>query len=65
MRLSPRSNLILTFLLAGALSGCAEYMNHRDSVSLGVGNAVEGNIAIQTIDPSPPGVNDTRIAITN
>ncbi len=47
-------------VLAG-LSGCADYMNHRDSVTLGVGNAVEGNIALHTIDPFPANAKDTEI----
>lgn len=44
----------LIVLVALSLAGCADYMNRRDSVSLGIGNATEGNIAIQTINPQPP-----------
>lgn len=52
---SKRSNRAgLVILLALTLAGCADYMNRRDSVSLGAGNATEGNIAIQTINPQPP-----------
>lgn len=52
---SKRSNLTgLVVALALMLAGCADYMNRRDSVSLGAGNATEGNIAIQTINPQPP-----------
>jgi ABC-type uncharacterized transport system auxiliary subunit len=52
---SRRSNRAALFVvLAVTLAGCADYMNRRDSVSLGIGNATEGNIAIQTINPQPP-----------
>lgn len=51
---SKRSKLVLIAVVALTLAGCADYMNRRDSVSLGVGNATEGNIAIQTINPQPP-----------
>ncbi len=49
---SKRAGLMVA--LALMLAGCADYMNRRDSVSLGAGNATEGNIAIQTINPQPP-----------
>lgn len=51
---SRKSKLVLIAVLALTLAGCADYMNRRDSVSLGIGNATEGNIAIQTINPQPP-----------
>lgn len=52
---SRKSNRAALFVvLAITLAGCADYMNRRDSVSLGIGNATEGNIAIQTINPQPP-----------
>jgi hypothetical protein len=42
-------------LLAAALSagGCADYLNHRDTVALASGDAVNANGAIETIDPWP------------
>ena len=48
-------------VLAMSLSGCADYMNHRDSVTLGAGNAMEGNIGLHTIDPFPEVANNTDI----
>lgn len=51
---SKRNKFALIVTLALTLAGCADYMNRRDSVSLGAGNATEGNIAIQTINPQPP-----------
>ncbi|TPM03764.1 pilus assembly protein [Mesorhizobium sp. B2-3-11] len=43
------------------MSGCADYMAHRDSVTLGLGDAPQANIGIQTINPFPPGAWNTRI----
>ena len=43
------------------MSGCADYMAHRDSVTLGLGSAPQANIGIQTIDPFPPEAWNTRI----
>lgn len=54
--MSRNSRLATTFvLLAGALpaAGCADYLNHRDTVALAAGDAVNANGAIETIDPWP------------
>jgi hypothetical protein len=51
----------VALLLGPALSGCADYMNHRDSVTLAAGNAPEANIAIQTVNPFPPEAWNTKI----
>lgn len=51
--------LICAFLL----SGCADYMNNRDTITLGAGDASEANMAIQTIDPFPPDAKNTDIRI--
>ncbi|MBZ9792425.1 hypothetical protein K9B32_20265 [Rhizobium sp. 3T7] len=52
----------LLALSAGLVSGCADYMNHRDSITFGLGNAMEANKAIHTEDPFPPEAQRTRIA---
>ncbi len=52
---------ILALSILTGVSGCADYMNHRDSVTLGAGNALEGNIALHTIDPFPANAKDTDI----
>jgi hypothetical protein len=44
-----------------ALSGCADYLAHRDTVTLGLGDANDANIGIQTIDPFPPPAYQTKI----
>lgn len=53
------------FLLLAAtslISGCADYMNHRDSITFGLGNAVEANKGIHTQDPLPRVAQNTHIA---
>jgi hypothetical protein len=52
---------IALFVLTLSLGGCADYMNNRDSVTLGLGDAPEGNLAIHTVDPFPPAARNTRI----
>jgi hypothetical protein len=46
---------------AATLSGCADYLNHRDSVTLAAGNAPETNLAIHTVNPFPPEAWNTTI----
>ncbi|MES2846879.1 MAG: hypothetical protein V4747_17810 [Pseudomonadota bacterium] len=55
MRSSQRNKrLVALCAIALTLSGCADYMSRRDSITLGVGNATEGNTAIHVINPQPP-----------
>jgi hypothetical protein len=44
------------------LGGCADYLNHRDRLTLAAGDDVLRNQAVHTIDPWPPRVDDTRIS---
>ena len=50
-------------MLAACLmtAGCANYMTNRDSVTLGVGNAMEANVGIHTIEPFPANAQNTDI----
>ena len=51
-------------LLAITLTGCADpglYLDRRDSIALGAGDAVATDAALQTIDPWPPQSMNTRI----
>ncbi|CCF00666.1 conserved hypothetical protein (plasmid) [Sinorhizobium fredii HH103] len=57
---SKRALLVLT--AAGLLSGCADYMNHRDSITFGLGNAVEANKGIHIQDPFPRAAYNTQIS---
>lgn len=52
--LQKNKRLVLLSVLVLSLAGCADYMNRRDSVSAGIGNATEANTAIHTINPQPP-----------
>lgn len=61
MRWSPRNNAAVLLLAAAVLSGCADYMNRRDTVALRSGNAAEANTAIHTVNPWPAGVMDPRL----
>lgn len=61
MRSSRRNKAIALLVALVGVSGCADYLNHRDSVSLRAGDAVEANSAIHIINPSPPGAYE-RIA---
>jgi hypothetical protein len=61
MRWSPRNKAAVLLLAAAVLSGCADYMNRRDSVTLRAGNAAEANTAIHTVNPWPAGVMDPRL----
>ncbi|MBV7520942.1 pilus assembly protein [Ensifer sp. ENS12] len=59
-----RSKRALLVLAATSLvSGCADYMNHRDTITFGAGNAVEANKAIHIQDPFPRVAQNTRIAM--
>jgi hypothetical protein len=49
--LSRKSKLAVLLLMLVGVSGCADYMNRRDSVTLGVGNAAAGNSALHVINP--------------
>jgi hypothetical protein len=65
MHLSRKNKALVCIILVGGLSGCADYMNHRDSVTLGAGNATEANTAIHTINPFPPEAANTTIIVRN
>ena len=60
--LQNAKRVLLILAAAGLASGCADYMNNRDSITFGVGNAVEANKAIHIQDPFPPEAQRTQIA---
>ena len=62
VRLAPLAPLAVGALVTLLLSGCADYLNHRDAITLAAGDAVQHNQAVHTIDPWPPGVFDTDIS---
>ena len=61
MLLSVKNKAFIAVLALLSVSGCADYQNHRDTVTLGAGNAAEANLAIQTVTPFPPNVGQTHI----
>ena len=61
MLLSVKNKTFAAVIVLLAVSACADYQNHRDTVTLGVGNAPEANLAIQTVNPFPPSAGQTQI----
>ena len=70
-RTEPKSDvktrLIAAALAAAAFStslgGCSDmYFDHREGVTVGAGDAVAANAAMQTIDPWPAGSGNTNLA---
>ena len=59
--------LLVSILTAGALlSSCAkDDMLRTEGVTLGAGDAIARNTALQIIDPWPAGVEDTDLVIPN
>jgi len=47
-----RSGLALAVILT--VSGCTDYLKRRDTLNLESGEAVQANMAVHVIDPSPP-----------
>ncbi len=43
--------------------GCADYLNHHDTVALRAGDAQNWNKVAQTTDPWPPYVKNTDINV--
>lgn len=59
--LSARSKVAVALGACLILSGCADYLARRDSVTFGVGNAPEANEGIQAAKAFPPNANNTTI----
>ena len=58
---SARNRAVAALAACLLASGCADYMANRDTVTLGVGNAMEANVGIHTIDPFPREAWETDI----
>lgn len=56
---SKRAFLVVAAM--GLLSGCADYLNHRDTITFGLGNAVEANKGIHIKEPFPRVAQNTHI----
>ena len=58
----PRPNAwVAAAFVTLLVGGCADYLNHRDRMTLAAGDDVQWNQAVHTIDPWPPGVGDDDI----
>lgn len=55
------NKLLICCGAAALLSGCADYLNHRDTITFGAGNAMEANKAIHIAQPFNPQSQNTRI----
>ena len=64
MRLSLKNNTIIAVGLLLPLAGCADNLNHNDSVTVGLGNANFHNQAVHAIKPFPPEAGNTEIKIS-
>ncbi|OMQ46827.1 hypothetical protein BKP54_02275 [Ensifer sp. 1H6] len=60
--LQRNRSAFLVLAVTSLVSGCADYMNHRDTITFGLGNAVEANKGIHIQDPFPRAAQNTRIA---
>jgi hypothetical protein len=61
----PSNNLLRALALAAllaALAGCSEYLDRRDTISLGGGDSVATNKVTQMVDPWPRASADKNIA---
>jgi hypothetical protein len=61
----PSNNMLRTLALAAVLAvlaGCSEYLDRRETISLGGGDSVATNKATQTVDPWPRASADRNIA---
>lgn len=61
MPLRKNKGAVLVIAAASLVSGCADYLNHRDSITFGLGNAVEANKGIHIQEPFPRVAQNTRI----
>jgi hypothetical protein len=57
-----RNRAILLVFVAGGLTGCADYLNRYDTVTLAAGDAQKYNAILQTKDPFNPMSKDTAIS---
>ncbi len=59
--LNSRIRFVACLGLAAGLGGCVDYLKHRDTVTLGAGEAQAWNSVVHTADPWPPYAIDTQI----
>lgn len=57
----PRTNRLYTFVLLIPLTGCSEYLDHHDTLTLAAGDANRYNRLLQAEDPFNERAFDTKI----
>ena len=60
-RSKRRLPVLACLALVTMLAGCADYLNHRDSITLAAGDAQDWNSVVHTIDPWPRASKRTDI----
>lgn len=56
-----KSRILLALVLAPPLSGCADYLNRYDTVTLAAGDTQNQNMLLQTANPFNPASQDVAI----
>jgi hypothetical protein len=56
-----RATIGIVAISAAALSGCADYLNRYDTVTLAAGDANRHNLMLHRVDNLNPASNDTTI----
>ena len=57
-----RNRIMLALVAIGPLlGGCADYLNHYDTVTLAEGDAPHHNVMLHTVDPFNPASKNTKI----
>lgn len=54
---------LINLFVAAQTAGCTQYLDRRDTVASGAGNAVRANVTTQVIDPWSRHAGNTRIAV--
>jgi hypothetical protein len=58
--MSRNSALLILVAAAALLSGCADYLNRYDTVTLAAGDAQKYNMLLQTANPFNPAAQDNH-----
>ena len=59
--MSRRDRGIIILAVAGLLSGCADYLNYYDTVTLAAGDDQKANMILHTKNPFNPAARNTSI----
>ena len=59
--MNSRRQLLIVLGASGLLSGCADYLNNYDTVTLAAGDAQKANMLLQTANPFNPQSQNTAI----